>query len=72
MCKYCKRLKEINVLNKSVYENLIDAWKRRDVEARKLIMDLLKDSYAKDPHSYSHAFLMVKVERFLSCNWIGK
>lgn len=72
MCKYCKRLKEINVLDKSTYENIIDDWKRRDVEARKLIKDLLQDTYAKDPHSYSHAFLMAKVKRFLSCNWIGK
>lgn len=40
MCKYCKRLKELIDLDKKEYERVINAWKRRDLKARKLVADL--------------------------------
>ena len=73
MCRYCKKLKELNVLREKNLNDCIKHWKRRDKLARQLLAG-----------AYCHLILFSMqtgfrgckkliddIEDFINTDWIG-
>lgn len=69
MCKYCKKIKEIKDLEVSELRKIVDKWRRRDLQARNLIKQLVQlDCYSlEDQHD-----LLNSAYNFCFKTWIGK
>lgn len=69
MCKYCKNLKRIKDLREKELTEIIELWRRRDAQARRLISKLYGQLLYEGS---SVIFISREVDDFLNTEWIGK
>lgn len=77
MCKYCKKLKELNDLDKKEYGKIVRMWRQRDYKARKImsrLVDVYIDEFFGDKifSATNKADIFSEVYKFVHSDWSGR